>query len=208
MRFEVDGAACVIVVWAAGPVVEPPLGERLSVMAFTSMTVDVFWRVVEAFDWSQAGDDDAVVEPALKALAAMPVDEIHAFDDILATLLHALDTREHARYGYLDEADPDNGDDYISADDFLYLRCVVVANGREFYDSVLADPKLMPQNLQFESMLSLASEAFERKTGDDYDHSTPVDYESFANRAGWAPSGGTPGRATGENVPPLNRRRL
>jgi hypothetical protein len=172
-----------------------------------STSETVFWEVISLFNWDKTGDDDAVLRPAVKALASMTVPDIEQFADLLAERLHALDTREHARFAYLGEADPDDGDDYISADDFLYVRCVVVANGREFYQRALSDPSLMPRQLEFESLLSLADMAYEEKTGEEFDHASPVDYESFANQAGWARGPGTKGgRFTAESVPPGNRR--
>lgn len=173
------------------------------------MDATQFWHVIGTFDWSQEGDDEAVIAPAVAALADRSEEEIQAFSDLLAGFLYALDTREHARYGFLGEADPDNGDDYISADAFLYLRCVVVANGREFYEAVLADPTRMPKgDLEFESLLSVDSEAYLAKTGEDYDYLAEPSYESFSNAEGWAPAGGRAGRFTGDDVPPMNRRPL
>lgn len=166
-----------------------------------------FWEFISLFDWSQTGDDDAVMAGALQALAAMDREAIYRFEDILAEKLHALDTREHCRACYAGELDPDDGDDYISADDFLYQRCVVVVNGREVYEAILKDPSQMPQGMEFEALLSLPSEAFEEKTGEEYDHVPPVSYESFENTAGWAPTSDTRGgKYTGPNIPPGNRR--
>ncbi len=170
------------------------------------MDENTFWEIIAFFDWDETGNDDAVMEPACKALSAMDEDAIFRFDDILAEKLHALDTREHCRACYAGELNPDDGDDYISADDFLYSRCVVVVNGREFYDSVLADPTKMPQNMEFEALLSLPQSAFERKTGQPYDHAPLVSYESFQNAVGWAATPDTrPGKYTGSDIPPGNR---
>jgi hypothetical protein len=171
------------------------------------MNEEIFWHIISLLDWDETGDDDAVLEPACAALAARSPDDICHFDDILAEKLFGLDTREHARACFAGEADPDNGNDYISADGFLYSRCVVVANGAGFYASVLADPSRMPQNMEFEALLSLASSAFERKAGKEYGHTTVVSYESFQNAQGWRPTPATkPGKFTSENIPPGNRR--
>lgn len=171
------------------------------------MNESTFWDIIALFDWDETGDDDAVLEPSVQALAALDDEAIFAFDDILAGKLHALDTREHCRTCYAGELDPDDGDDYISADDFLYSRCVVVANGRDYFNAVLSDPANMPQDMEFESLLSLPASAYELKTGREYEHLTPVSYESFQNAAGWAPTTNTrPGKYTGKNVPPGNRR--
>lgn len=89
-----------------------------------------FWSIIDQFDWDNTGDDGAVLRPALNALSSMSPEDIAAFEQILAAKLYALDTREHARWRYRGQSDPDNGADYISSDDFLYSRCVIVANGR------------------------------------------------------------------------------
>ena len=125
----------------------------------------------------------------------------------MAQKLFALDTREHARAVYKGEIDPDDGDQYISADDFLYSRCVMIVNGREAYENAVKDPTLMPQGSEFEAVLSLAQNACELKTGEDLDVTTPVSYESFSNVEGWKPTSSTKqGWATSDGVPPMNRR--
>ena len=147
------------------------------------------------------------MQPAIDALSKMSVDAIYAFDEELSEKLHALDTRAHCKACYKGELDPENGDDYISADDFLYSRCVVVANGQEFYAFVLNNPTEMPRDMEFESLLFLAANAFEQNTGDDYEHATLINHESFQNAVGWAATAFTrPGKFTGQDVPPGNRR--
>ena len=43
--------------------------------------------------------------------------------------------------------------------------------------------------------------------GDDYEHTTPVSWESFSNERGWKPTTATKaGQFTAESVPPGNRR--
>src|SRR5258708_5927466 len=94
-----------------------------------------FWGVIEPFDWDKQGDDEAVLEPAVAALAAQPIRDIELFEDILAEKLHALDTKAHARQ--IGENAYTSPDEFFSVDVFLYARCVVVANGREYYELVL-----------------------------------------------------------------------
>ena len=171
------------------------------------MDEDTFWKLIGQLDWDKTGDDDAVLEPAVRLIASMAVEDIFKFEDILAEKLHALDTRKHCKACYAGELDPDNGDDYISADDFLYRRCVVVANGRGFFSTVLANPRKMPKDLEFEALLSLVPKAYERKTGQAFEYASPVSYESFRNTDGWKPTEATrPGRYTGDNMPLGNRR--
>jgi hypothetical protein len=171
-----------------------------------TMSEAAFWKIIALFNWKKTGNDDEVMAPAVAALAKLTVADIETFADIMAEKLYALDTREHARHAE-EGADPDDGDTYISADSFLYSRCVVVANGRELFEKVLADPTEMPKDMEFESLLSLAGAAYEQKTGEEWDHESPVSFESFSNAEGWKPTADTkPGKFTGENVPPLNRR--
>jgi len=171
------------------------------------MNDHVFWEIISLLNWDKSGNDNAVMEPAVQALAALASDEIFKFEDILAEKLHAIDTRKHCKACYAGELDPDNGDDYISPDDFLYQRCVVVANGEAFYRSVVEEPANMPQGLEFESLLSLSHNAYEQKTKEQFEHVSPVSYESLQNSTGWLPSSATrPGKYTGPNIPPGNRR--
>jgi hypothetical protein len=98
-------------------------------------------------------------------------------------LLFQLDTKAYASNIGKNAYNPDS--DYVSADGFLYARCVVVANGRQFYEAVLKDPTKMPKDSEFESLLGLASGAYESKTGEEFDYSTGCSYESFSNLVGW-----------------------
>lgn len=171
------------------------------------MSEAVFWELVSLFNWKKTGDDDAVLRPAVTALSRMSVEDITAFDDLLAEKLYALDTREICRATYRGELDPDDGDAYVSADDFLYARCVIVANGKELYEAALANPLEVPQGMEFESLLHVARSAYEKKLGGEYDHMTPISWESFSNQEGWKKTGATrPGRYTGDDMPPGNRR--
>ena len=105
------------------------------------------------------------------------------------------------------EVDPDDGDQYISADDFLYSRCVMLVNGRKKYEAVLKNPTGMARGSEFEAVLSLARDAHELKTGEELDVTALVSYESFSNKAGWKPNAKTKrGWTTSAKVPPLNRR--
>jgi hypothetical protein len=145
-----------------------------------------FWSLIDKFDWSK-DDDDAIIEPAVLALALLPDSQIAEFQEILARKLYALDGRAWAREsGEVWFGEPDR----LSVDGFLYARCLVVANGREFYEAVLADPTTMPkEDADFEALLSLAADAYDRKTGLVWDEldDTAVSYETFSNEAGWPP---------------------
>ena len=102
------------------------------------MNEERFWKIIEQFDWEQEGDDEAVLEPAFNTLVSLGEKEIIEFEEILAKKLYGLDRRDIAKACY-------NGDDkHFSGDDFLYSRCVVVANGKEIFDEVISNPDEMP----------------------------------------------------------------
>jgi len=147
------------------------------------MSEEEFWSIIELLDWKHQGNDKEVLAPAIKALAAKSKTDICRFEERFAYLLYQLDTKAHASNIGADSYDPES--DSVSADGFLYARCVVVANGREFYEAVLKDPTKMPKDMEFESLLQLASGAYELKTGEDFEYSTGCSYESFSNQAGW-----------------------
>lgn len=138
-----------------------------------------FWAVIQALDWSQKGNDDRVLVPAIERLAKHSPVDICAFEERFAYLLYQLDTREHGRQSLNDP------EDFFSSDGFLYARCVVVANGEAFYRKVLKDPAQMPKNLEFEALLSLGPRAYEKRTGEEMDHLTGCSYETGSNPLGW-----------------------
>ena len=148
------------------------------------MTEPEFWTVLGLLDWSQTGRDDAVIAPLVRALAAKQVSDIEGFESILADKLFALDTEHHARA--IGKHAYDGQDDSFSVDLFLYARCCVVANGRKFFDVVLANPAKMPKDMEFEALLSVAGIAYKQKTGEEFGFVAPVSYETFSNEAGWA----------------------
>ena len=147
---------------------------------------DEFWSIIAMLDWKHEGNDAEVLAPAIRGLAAKSTTDIRRFEERLSYLLYQLDTKAHASNSGELICDPESGD--VSADGFLYARCVVVANGREFYEAVLKDPTSMPKDVEFESLLGLARDAYESKTGRDLDYSPGCSYETFSNEAGWRES--------------------
>lgn len=172
----------------------------------TTMNEDRFWDDLGQLDFDAEEVDD-VVEPGIAALAAMAPRDIERFEQIMAERLHAIDTRAHAAAAYAGEHDPDDGDDYISADDFLYVRCAMLITGRDGYESVLRDPTRMVSDVTFEPILYVAGKAYERATGEELELVPEPSYESFRNAEGWRPTAATkPGWTTSEGVPVGNRR--
>jgi hypothetical protein len=113
----------------------------------------------------------------------MPLPEIKSFQEVLARKLYALDGRRWAREAgsAIWWGDPAS----LSVDGFLYARCVVVANGHAFFNAVLEEPRRMPKDMEFESLLYIAREAERRQTGRSEGIDTEVSFETFANREGW-----------------------
>ena len=151
--------------------------------SFNGLTEADFWAIIACFDWSEPDNDAAVVEQAIHLLSEKPVRQIYEFQDILSEKLHLIDTRNHASHTG-ENAWTDSDSDF-SADEFLYARCCVIANGREFYEDVLRMPELMPKNLTFESLLTLAHAAYKRKTGKQFRYIPTHNIETFANKAAW-----------------------
>lgn len=151
---------------------------------YRPMDEEVFWEIINLFNWDKLGDDDAVLRPAVKRLASMQIEDIHRFDDILSEKLFMLDGRRYAEN--IGEESYKGDSEFFSVDSFLYVRCCVVANGKRLFERVLADPTRMPKDADFEPLLYLASDAFNKKTkSDGYDHTTKFDFETYSNVEGW-----------------------
>jgi hypothetical protein len=153
------------------------------------MTDALFWDIVTQLDWSkwdETEDELAVLEPAIRGFAELPVREICLFDEFLHWRLYTLDTREHALnfapgeayHGYVADDTP------FSTDGFLDCRAMVIAKGQGEYEKVLADPSAMARQ-GFESIAGLANYAYQRKTGLDYPYEVGIDTWAGSNKAGW-----------------------
>lgn len=138
-----------------------------------------FWQIIDRLDWTQKKRAD-IIAPAAAALSQMPMPSLYLFKDALSEKLYRLDTRAHAA-AYLAK----QGDGHLSADDFLYVRCAVVAEGQAYYEKVLHNPSEMPGDIDFEHLLSLADDAYELKTGKELDYSPLFNYETRSNAEGW-----------------------
>ncbi len=142
-------------------------------------TEDQFWQIIEMFDWSQK-NREAIIAPAVVALSEMPISAIYLFEDFLSEKLYNIDTKEHAK-AYMHQ----QSDDYFSADDFLYVRCAVVAEGRQYYETIKANPSDLSITIDFEHLLSVAAEAYLRKTGRSFEYTPIYNYESKSNSGKW-----------------------
>lgn len=153
-----------------------PCGEK-------PMNENLFWHIISLFDWKQAGDDYAIMEPAIDFLSGCSIQNIKSFQNILSEKLYTLDAESFAKnmgsFSYQSE------DIYFSVDHFLHVRCCVIANGKTFFEQVLHNPASMPKDLTFEPLLSLPYLAFERKTGFEMESVPTFNIETFSNKKGW-----------------------
>jgi Protein of unknown function (DUF4240) len=152
--------------------------------AFNGLSEKDFWAIIATFDWSDPENDAAIIHKAVQILAEKPVRQIYEFQDMLSEKLLALDTRLHAEQAGENAWQGEDSD--FSTDEFLYARCCVVANGRDFYEKVVKNVELMPKDLTFESLLTLAHQAYNHKTGKQFRYVPTHNIETFANKKGWA----------------------
>lgn len=141
-----------------------------------------FWQLINLLDWEKTGDNKAVIEPLVNELSTFSIEAIQHFEDILSEKLYHLDGEIFAQ-NIGERAFKE--DEYFSTDTFLYARCCVVANGKEFYDYVIETPQEMPKNLTFSPLLRVASEAYFKKTGKRFQYTPKFIYETYANSKGW-----------------------
>ena len=110
--------------------------------------------MIDLLDWNKFGDDELIIEPAVEALSQRSEKEILNFADVLSEKLHRLDAESFAReIGHDSYRGPEHR---FSRNWFLRVRCCVVANGKEVYQEVLAEPASMPKNIEFEAILRIA----------------------------------------------------
>jgi hypothetical protein len=151
---------------------------------FEGLSEIEFWHIISLFDWSNPDDDAAIMSKAIEVLAAKSTRHIYEFQDILSKKLFALDTMGHAKNS--GENAWISSDYDFSVDEFLYARCCVIANGKKFYNDVLKNPKMMPNDITFEGILTLAHRAYQLKTNKVFRYTPTFNIETFANKKGWA----------------------
>lgn len=142
-----------------------------------TLTESDFWAIIDSFDWTKEEEED-IMQPALFQLSALPITKIQQFQDILSYKLWQLDGQVYAAHLIAQ-------DGFLSVDDFLYVRCAVVADGRSTFEEILQNPGKMPIEYSFESLLYLAADAYEQKTGEPMTYLPKYNFETFQNRSAW-----------------------
>jgi hypothetical protein len=148
-----------------------------------NMTEQQFWMLIASIDQDAlvSQDDDAALEPLLEHLRDLTEPDLFDFDEILALKLYALDGEVYAHSA---------GESGKSGDGFVYMRCYVVASGREFYEDVLHNPERMPNSIELwcEGLLYVHVKAWSEVTGnseEDWPHISTVSYETGSNQSQW-----------------------
>jgi hypothetical protein len=153
-------------------IVAPKHGEGL-------LSDNDFWGIINLLDWKKK-KRDSIIAPAIEALSKMPISNIYLFQDFLSEKLFQLDTRLHGD-AYLKK----DGGEYLSVDDFLYVRCAVIAEGQEYYENVLRNSDEMPCEIDFEHLLSIAEGAYLKKTKKEFSYFPTHNYETGSNKIAW-----------------------
>lgn len=170
LRAESRGEDVEVAIWLPG---KPDPG---------ALPESAFWEIVELLDWEQEKVDE-IIRPAVIHLSQLSAPAIQAFQDWLSEKLYLLDGEQYAAHsGENAYRGPDHP---FSADEFLYARCYVVAQGKSYFEKVFNNPEAMPQGLSFEALLRVASQAYQIKTGAPFDYRPAYIIETFANSRGW-----------------------
>lgn len=148
-----------------------------------SLTEAAFWALIAQLDWSQIGDDNAVIAPIVNALSKSSFRHILDFADILSHKLYLLDSevylQQNEETAMLTDVD-------FAADRFLYVRCCVVANGLAFFNDIRRHPTEMPHQLAFAPLLRIPNEAYKKQMGKPLEHVWAYPIETFSNPVGWS----------------------
>ena len=128
-----------------------------SIIEKGQMSDSVFFQFTDLLDWRKRGNNQAVLEPLITFLAESGDEAIFAFDDKMAELLYALDTRKVA------DLMIGNGNVVLSADEFLYARCVALVNGESTYRAVLNGTEKLRADIEFRPILYVPSRAWARR---------------------------------------------
>jgi len=104
----------------------------------SAVTDDDFWALIAVLD-GVPGED--AVQELTDRVALLPRPEVAAFAEHLAAALAALDTGPHRRQVVRDVSEPHGGPALPTSEEtFLFVRCAVVAAGRQAWARVVAEP--------------------------------------------------------------------
>lgn len=120
-----------------------------------SMPEDQFWKLVALLEGVA---DEAGTKRLVDALRKSSTDQIEGFERLLMRAIAVLDTDEHVNPNVDASVDPPSESELPFSDDtFLYVRCDVVASGRDTWLRVANNPDAMaePWNIRSERLLAV-----------------------------------------------------
>lgn len=149
------------------------------------MEEDQFWSIIESSKKTSADLED-FAQNVTKDLAKLSPTEIIGFHLREQKLRFDSYTSDLWCAGYIM-----NGG--CSDDSFEYFRCWIIAQGKDVFYTSLKNPDSLSnlystetEDYDFEDLMSVASEAFEKKTGKDIDDF--IDYKIFKTSEGHYPN--------------------
>lgn len=142
------------------------------------MDVTLFWGLIGEAKAESGGECEREVELLRDKLITLPPEEIVEFHNILTQFRRQAYSHDLWAAAYII-----NGG--CSDDCFDYFGAWLIAQGEEVYSNTLRDPETLAEvagfeQVECESLLSVADEAYEEKTGEQMPH---------APRGEWALSG-------------------
>ncbi len=140
-----------------------------------------FWALISLINF-QVNTSEIMALPLEAELVKRGINEIHLFDQKLTQMLYLLDGP-----AWMKQA----GDSAHSGDGFLYVRCFVVAKGKDYFNAILNNPKKMPKSADawFEPLLYVAPNAWSQITGNyssEFESKSDLSYETGSNSEQWA----------------------
>ena len=129
----------------------------------TKMPEEIFWQLIEESKLKNKSNFKAQVRYLAIRLSKLDNEEIVGFEKTFREeIIRSWDYNVKSLYQII------HGD-YLSADGFLYFRCYLLSNGKDFYRSAANNPDKLAykieDNYDGELMLYVADEAFELKNG-------------------------------------------
>ncbi|MER5277867.1 DUF4240 domain-containing protein [Streptomyces sp. NPDC002809] len=145
-----------------------------------------FWALIDTLNGEAS---ELNCQRLAEELGRRPVADIVGFAERHAEALYRLDQEKFGVLPVVDLTDRDGSPFPMSADQFLYTRCAVVAAGRAVWESVFFDvDKFAPYTstkYDAEWLLYVPDTAYELATGQEWDSSTRYCFETFSNKDGW-----------------------
>ena len=146
----------------------------------SSIGVAEFWNLIERAKKKAFGDIDEQIEILTEILSERPVEDIIEFGRILDYYSALSYTSDLWAAAYIIQSG-------CSDDMFDYFRAWLIAQGREVFENAMENPESLAkiisienaEEIEAESFLYAAQDAYERKTGESFDEF--LDRQGFVN---------------------------